>query len=63
MEKSSCSIKCSVCKDIQAELCHQGLPVEKCPKNKLETEKLFLSIVLILAVTVLVISNCCQITQ
>lgn len=39
MARSSC-LECDKCKNFDDEYCHQGLPVEECPKARLENEKI-----------------------
>lgn len=58
MGRSSC-LECDKCKDFDDEYCHQGLPVEDCPKTRLENEKLLFGTLLLIAVTMLVWTHCC----
>ncbi len=52
-------IKCNTCEQKDAKMCHQGLPVEECPKRRLENEKLIYGALLFFAVSILVLSHCC----
>ncbi len=58
MARSNC-LGCDKCKDFDDEYCHQGLPVEECPKARLENEKLLFGALLLIAVVMLVWTHCC----
>jgi len=44
---------------MKVERCWHGFEKSKCPKRRLENEKLFLGILLTIAVFILVYSHCC----
>ena len=50
---------CNECEQKDSKICHQGLPVDECPKRRLENEKLIYGALLLFAVTILVFSHCC----
>jgi len=50
---------CNECEQKDVKICHQGLPVEECPKRRLENEKLIYGALLFFAVSILVFSHCC----